>query len=257
MLLNTLTFYLIAAGFSLAIFAIMLAFARLQPGTLATRSCAGAIMVFAVAFLGSGFGPYLPRWTTVMGTNMLFIAALVMLHAGFAAYCLERKATPDWFGWALVAATALPFWYWGLVEPNGHHRSAVFSLAAFLVVIRTGRISFKAAQRQSRNLPLRIVAAIFILSALWMAIRFVISISAEAPPPELRGSNPTTWVTVFWFIVTVSVMAIAVMWLDATRKNDQSVIDHTGAPSQPGQPDLFRNRRFLLWGGTLILVFVP
>lgn len=255
MLLNTLTFYLIGATLSFVLVLVMLIFARLQPGTLITRSYAIALAMFAVAFLGSGLGPEIPRWMTVIGTNMLFVAALVMLHTGFAAYCSGREPTLDWFGWGIVAATALPFWYWGLVEPNGYYRSAVYSLASFLVVVRTARLSFRAARRERGKRALWVIAAIFIIGSLWMAGRFVLSISADVPTLDQRGTNPTTWVTVFWFIVMISVTAIAVMWLDASRKNDGDSVADTNSVGWSGPTSLFRKRLLLLWGGTFILVF--
>lgn len=250
MLLDTLTFYLIAAGLSFLISLIMLAFARMQSGTLATRSCAGALMIFAVAFLCSGFGPALPRWMTVMGTNMLFIAAPVLMHTGFTAYCLEREPVPDWFGWAVVAATALPFWYWGLVEPNGYYRSAMHSLATFAVVVRTTHVAITTARHNPDNLPLRAISVIFAVCSLWMALRFVLLIVGDQPLPENRGTNPTTWLTVFWYIVLMSVTAIVIMWLDANRKNQTAV----GTGNQPGQGDLLQKRMMLLRVGTVILI---
>jgi signal transduction histidine kinase len=87
-----------------------------------------------------------------------------------------------------------------------------------------------------------------------MALRFVLSISADVPLPEQRGTNPTSWVSVFWFIVLISLTAIAVMWLDVNRKHDSDASVETNSGSQSGQGSFFGKYIALLWGAAFILI---
>ena len=67
-----------------------MAVAHFQPGTVLVRRFAVAILMLAVAFFGAGCGPLLPRWMTVIGTNVVLLSAGVMFYTAFAAYCAQR-----------------------------------------------------------------------------------------------------------------------------------------------------------------------
>lgn len=128
---------------------VLTAFAHFQPGTRLLKSCAVGILMLSVGFTVSGFGPDLPFWMTVIGTNMLLILAAVVLHAAFVACSQQQPVRVDWLGWGIVAMTALPFWYWGLVAPDGNVRSGVFSLAVATISLRTTWVLARGAPRQA------------------------------------------------------------------------------------------------------------
>ena len=251
---STLSFYLIGSAVSLVLAAIFIIFARIRANTSAVRSIAAALCVLAAGLCLSGFGPVLPRWMTVMGTNMLMIASGAFTYSGFSAYCEQRAATVDRFGWSLVSMTAFPFWYWGLVEPNGHYRSAVFSIAVAVINGRTAWHLVRLAMKQVASMPVRALSVGFVALSTWMAIRGVYLVFSEPSSDALKGANPTTWVTVFWYMVLVSVITIGVIWMEVTPKP-------LGRPGDPNVGvtsfrfvDYFRNKLLLLWGAILILM---
>jgi len=253
---HTLTLYLVAGGLSLSLSIALLVFAYLQPDTRLMKSSALAILLMSGGFTVSGFGPDLPRWMTVMGTNMILISAGVVLYSGFEAYIAQRQARFDRLGWMLVLLTALPFWYWGLIEPDGHYRSAVFSFAVAAVNLRTAVLLVRAARRQPRSWPTSALALLFTVLTAWMAARGVLSLTAEAPPVPLRGANPTSWTTVFWYIVLVSMMTFSVIWMEFSGPSAQRRRLSDRADAKFSLVDFFRNKLRLLWATVLILTLV-
>jgi His Kinase A (phospho-acceptor) domain len=259
---DTLTLYLVASGLSLSLGLVLVGFQALRPQAVAARQCALAILMLAVGFFGAGFGPSLPRWATVMGTNMILIAAGVVLHGAFLALADQRKRRWDTFGWAVVALTALPFWRWGLVEPNGHYRSVVFSLAVLAINGRTA-LALTRSVRQSvdrqRSIPLGFLALLFATLSVWMLGRAVLLVVTEAPVAT-RGANPTTWVTVFWYVVLISVMTMTTLWLETLRLRDKT--DRFGQTHAPdplhtgvlGLTESMRGKLILLWSAMLVVV---
>jgi signal transduction histidine kinase len=245
---NTLTLYLVAAAMSSCLSLVMLAFARFQPGTLVARNFAIAILMLAAGFFGAGCGPALPRWAIVIGTNLALLSAGAIMHAGFAAFSEQRKAVPDRFGWAVVALSAAPFWYWGLIEPNGNYRSAVFSLAAAAITVRTALLLLRAARQRTGDVPLWAMTILFGVLTAWMAARGVLSLVAETPPVGQRGANPTAWITVFGFIVLVSLMTACTLWMEINRLRAGQK-DGAGI----GVIESSRSRLILLWGTVAIL----
>ena len=196
---------------------ILLGFAQMQPGTLVTRWFSSAILLLAVAFFASAYGLLLPRWMTVIGTNMLLISAGVILHTGFAAFCTQQLPRCDRLGWFVVALTAVPFGYWGLIEPNGNFRSVVFSVALVLINGRTAFLLLREALHSANRLPIIAMGALFMLLTLWMLVRGILLLQAEPIPPDVRGSNPTQWITVFCYIVLVALMTGCVIWMEVNR----------------------------------------
>ena len=254
MQVNTLTLYLLAGFLSISHSLVLMAFSYFQPNTRLLKSCAIAILMLAVGFTVSGFGPDLPRWMTVMGTNMLLISAGVVLHSAFVAYVEQQAVKADRFGWVIVALTALPFWFWGLVEPDGNCRSAVFSLAVAVISARTTVVLAGAPQRQSANAATWALTMLFGVLTLWMTARGVLFLLAETPAVSVRGANPTAWQTVFWYIVLVSAMTVCFIWLDLSRP--ASLTREATAPDKNASNwvGFFRNRLQLLWGTVLVLV---
>ena len=72
---NTLTLYLVAGAVSFGLCVVLLVGARFQPGTRLLKGFAGAIGLLAAGFVVFGFSASLPRWMTVVGTNMVLLSA--------------------------------------------------------------------------------------------------------------------------------------------------------------------------------------
>ena len=251
--ITTLTIYLIAGALSASLGVVLLAFAHFRPGTLVAKNCFFALSILAAGFLVAGFRPVLPAWVTVIATNMVLLSSGPILHSGFAAYCTQREATLDRWGWALVALTGPAFWYWGLIEPNGNYRSAVFSLATAAVNGRTAFLLLRQSLRRAGGPPVWCLALVFGGITVWMVLRGVLSLAAEPALPELRGANPTLWITVFWYIVLVSLMTVCVLWLEIERQNLARPHYAGGEVMGSGLVEGFRNKLVLLWGAAIIL----
>ena len=252
--LNTLTLYLVAGAVSFGLCIVLLVGARLQPDTRLLKSCAGAIGLLAAGFVVSGFGPSLPRWMTVMGTNIVLLSSGAVLYSGFFAYFNDRAPVLDRVGWAIVALTGLPFWYWGLIEPDGHYRSAVYSLAAAAINVRTAVLLVRLAIQRKRMVPIWVLAALFGIVTVWMAARGVFSLMEQTPPAAQRGANPTSWITVFWYIVLVSFMSFCVFWMEFTRPRAPRSDRGWRAEADFSLVRYFSNRLLLLWSLVAILL---
>lgn len=241
--------YTIAAGLSFSLSLVLVAFAHFQPGTVLIRRSAVAILVLAIAFFGSGAGPLLPSWMTVMGTNMLLIAAGVLFYNAFANYCQQGKHTQDWVGWGIVLSTAIPFGYWGLIEPNGIYRSIVFSFATAVVNGRSAALLIQHAKAKKSGLPTLLLGLAFATVTVWMFGRGIMLLTADAVAPAQRGANPTDWRTVFWYIFLVSVVTANLLWMEVNRLKTQHADESVSLESvTPARGDLM-----LLW--SLVTVF--
>jgi signal transduction histidine kinase len=252
--LNTLTLYLVAGAMSFGLCVVLLVGARLQPGTRLLTGCAGAIALMTLGFVVSGFGALLPRWMTVMVTNMLLLSAGAALHSAFSAYYHERAPEVDRVGWGIVALTGAPFWYWGLIEPDGHYRAAVYSFAAALINVRTAILLMRLAVDRRRSVPIWALAALFSIVTVWMTARGVVSLVEQTPTAIQRGANPTTWITVFWYIVLISVMCFCVFWMEFTRTKANRHNADGGREATFSWVRYFNNRLVLLWSMVSILL---
>lgn len=263
---DTLTLYLVAAGLSLSLGLVLVGFQALRPQAVAARRCALAILMLGVGFLGAGLGQSLPPWTTVIGSNMILVAACVVMHGAFVVNASQTAKRWDTFGWAFVALTAVPFWYWGLVDPNGHYRSVVFSLAVLAINGRTAMAltaSVRQSMRQSVDrqylVPVGFLALLFVTLSVWMLGRVILLLVTEVPLAE-RGANPTTWVTVFWYVLLISVLTMTTLWLETIRLRDTaSRLGHTPAAyllqtGVAGVTDGLRAKLILLWCAMLVVV---
>lgn len=250
----TLTFYSIAAGLSLCICLVLMIFARFQPGTLVVRSWVIAVLVLSFGFFVSGIGPSLPVWATVIGTNTLLLSAGPILYSGFSAYCAGRRATPDTWGWSMVALTIPAFWYWGLIEPNGTFRSMAFSIATAAINGRTALLLGRYAVQRGSGASAKGMAILYAALTVWMTARFVILLVSSPTPPELRGANPTGWLTVFGYIVLMSLMSVCVMWMEGSKLKKR----RNGGVCQPGNVagfvEYFRNKQLLLWSAVTVVI---
>jgi len=247
-----LTFYSVAAGLSLCLCLVLLIFARFQPGTLLIRSWALAVTLLSIGFFAAGFAQLLPTWTMVVCANLLLLSAGPVLYSGFSSYCTGRKATLDRAGWMVVALTLPAFWYWGLIEPDGRCRSMVFSLATAAINCRTafllGRCTFS-------SIPAKFMALFFATLTVWMSSRFFVLLLSEPVSPDLRGANPTGWMTVFGYIILMSLMSVCVMWMEVNRLKEGRGETPTHSRSLSGFVEYFRNKLLLLWTAITVLIF--
>ncbi len=250
---KTLTYYGAAGGVGICLGILLLTFSWLQPDTRSARSSAVAILILSLALIVAAYGPLLPRGVMVLGTNMMLIGAGVVMHSGFVAFCEDRKPRIDWHGWAIVAATAFPFWYWGFVEPDGHFRSAVFSFAVAAITGRTTISLVGHARGLLDSTAIRTMGLLFAIVAIWMTVRGFMSAFAEAPAPLQRGNNPTTWDTVLAFILLISLITAATIWLEISRlRSKMDDMDIHGG-SVLGAIGSTRTKLLLLWGTAMVL----
>ncbi len=252
MSLNTLSMYLYAGLLNVGLSLVLFGLAYLRPGTQLFRKSAYGILVLSASLIVAGFGTSFPRWVTVIGTNVVLLAASVVFQSGVAAFGEQRQQKPDWLGWGLVAITVLPFWYWGLVEPNGYYRSAVFSFALAAISARTTYLFSRTVFRHNRPYPNVLLTALFGALTLGMLARGLMFLVMDPAPLPTRGSNPTTWITVFWYIALASAIVACIVWVEFSqppraRANDAKV----GHPVF-GLAEHFQNKLLFLW--TLVVI---
>lgn len=210
----------------------LLVFAHLQRGTLLIRRSAQAFLILSVAFFLSGYGPVMPQWVTVVGTNTLLLTASVVLFSGFTAY--QHDVAPrldrfDRFGAALIVLVIPLFAWWGLVEPDGVKRAIVFSLASAILNGRIAWILLQLLRQQRASIPAMALGVLFGIAALWMLARAgsllfadgVVNAVGNPVPIGQRGDNPTTWVTVFWFNILAAAIVAAILALEIQRYKER------------------------------------
>jgi|GEM_PF-1468036 len=248
----TLTFYSIAAGMSLSLCMVLAVFARFQPDTKLVGYWIRASLLLSCGFFVSGFASDLPLWSIVVLTNVLLLAAGPILYSGFSAYCKDSDNHRETFGWGIVVFTIPAFWYWGLVDANGQFRSMVFSFAAAAINGRTALLLVRFCLKEKLNLPSRAMALLFLVLTAWMSVRFLYILGSPPVQPVLRAANPTTWKTVFGYIVIMSLMTVCVMWMEVARNNLRR--DDQNIPSAFISMDVFRKKLFFLWSGIAVLI---
>lgn len=251
---NLLTLYLVAGGLSLSLSLVLTIFARFLPGAMLARRWAVAILVLSSTYCVAGLAPWLPRWTLVLGTNMALLAGCVLLYEAILAHGSGNEVIRDRIGWAVILATGPFFAYWGFVDPNGNYRSVVFSLAAALINGRTAAVLARAARHKSGSLPLRVLAVLFAASVAWMMVRAGILLVTDPMPPDLRGTNPTTWASVFWYIILVSAMSIIVMWMETHRSPPKDAERPRSVLAFAGLARSFDHKLFMLSSGVVVMV---
>lgn len=218
------------------------------------KNCAIAIWVLSAGFLVSAYGPLLPRWTTVVGTNLTLLAAAAVMCSGFAAFCEQREARPDRIAWGVVALTVLPFWYWGLIDPVGNYRTAVFSLAYSVILGRIVFLLTRSPVPLGRDVATWVLAILFGVGASGTLARGVLAIVVEPPIGTLRSANPTEWTTVAAYMLLLAVIVLCIIRLEFGRVAEQrsDISDHAEAIF--GFVEYFRSRLLLLWAIVFILV---
>lgn len=210
---NTLPFYFSASVLNAILGVLLVGFSRFQSDSMGAKVTSIALFCLAAAFFVAGLGPQLPLWMTVIGTNMAIASAGVIFHTGLAAVISKQPAALDRFGWAVVALTLLPFWYWGLVEPDGRYRSIVFSFAIFAINVRTATLLFRAARKQPDDIPAWFLTILLSILCLWMLARGL-WLLIDPPLVAQRAANPTSWITVFAYMVLITLTTTAILWME-------------------------------------------
>ena len=252
---NTNTLYLIAAAWSLCLTLLLLALVRLQPTSGLLRRCVVAILLLSAALLVSGYGPVLPRWATVVGSNLMLLSVGAVFAAAVADFLELHPGRPERLAWGVVALTVLPFWYWGLIEPVGNYRSAVFSLALSAIAVRISYMLTRTGWKHERSPVYLIAAMLFGLVAAGTVARGVLVLASAAQvPPALRGVNPTEWTTVAAYMLMMSAITLGVIWigLGQTQLERRDTLNRARAVFT--LVGYFRHKLLLLW--VLVLVIV-
>lgn len=239
---------------SLCLCLVLSIFAWFQPGTVVIKNWIISVLVLSTGFFISGIGASLPVWGTVICANIILLSAGVTLHSGLVAYSTESRAKVDWCGWGVVLLTIPAFWQWGLIEPNGQYRSMVFSLATAAINGRTAILLLRSSLKRGSRAPLSAMALLFVTLTAWMLVRFVVLILSDPAPPDLRGANPTKWMTVFGYIVLVSSMSICLMWMEVNRLNIGGTDSTSRKDKRAGFVDYLRNKILLIWSAMTILI---
>ena len=250
---NTNTLYLIASAWGLCLTLLLLVLARLQPASGLMRRSAVAILLLAVGLLVFGYGPVLPRWTTVVGSNLILLSAAAALASGFANFLELHQTRPERFAWGVVALTVLPFWYWGLIEPVGSYRAAVFSFALSAILVRITYMMARKDWQHARSPVYLAIATLFGLLAAGTAARGVLALASQAPP-ELRGVNPTQWTTVAAYMLMLSAITFCLIWIGLGQTLPERRDTLTRAKATFTLVGYFRNRLLMLWATVLVLV---
>lgn len=251
----TLTFYSIAAALSIGLCVVLLIFRHFQPDTQMLGSWIGAVLVLAAGFFISGVGPMFPPWATVVGTNLALMAAGPLLYSGFRAFCTGKPRTIDWLGWGVLLLALPAFWFWGLIEPDGHARSVVFSAGTAVINSRTAWLLWRTPSRSAKSAQWA-MAFLFTVLTLWMVGRCFVLLMSDPLPPDVRGSNPTIWLTVFGYIVLLSIMTVMLMWMEISPHSQGQGKFAQRPHSMTRFVDFFRTKLLLLWIGVIILIFV-
>lgn len=212
------------------------------------------MLVLSTGFLISGIGNFLPRWATVIGTNVMLLSSGAMLYSGFFAYCNETAPKTDRFGWLLVVLTVPAFWYWGLIDPNGCYRSMAFSFAVVCINCRTALLLIRFARKHYKCAPAYGMALLFSVLTVWMAIRFVILSLSEPVLAPVKGANPTGWMTVFGYIILTSLLSVCVMWLEVSRIRKRQSGDDYPQKTTFNFMEYCRNKLLLLWSAVTVLI---
>ena len=100
----------------------------------------------------------------------------------------------------------------------------------------------------------RAMALLFGTLTIWMAVRFVALFVSTPPPPAMKGANPTTWMTVFGYIIMMSLISVCVMWMEVDRLKEDRSKDADKTRNLSGFVEYFRNKLLLLWSAVSVLI---
>lgn len=237
---------------SLGLFAVIFIYAKFQTNSNIIRSFGYSVLSLGVGFFISGFGHALPIWATVIGTNVILTVSSAFFHWSLYKFLFNKR--PSHFCWLLAIGTAPGFWYWGIIEPNGPYRSALFSFAVAAINGLNTQLLFRIAKNNFKNLAAWILFLLFAAATVWMLVRGIYMLQLDTPP-SVRASNPTDWKSLLGYIILVSFMTVCIMWMESTlrdgyqqtfiRKNKENIkfIQHFG------------QKVLLLWSCVAVMIF--
>ena len=208
---NTITFYTITSGLCFALGLLLMVFTLLLKSTVLTRMSAWTLMTMALAFLIAGAGPHLPSWLPMAVVNVVLLASGLQLYSGVRAFVRQEPVRMDWLGLGVIALTMPLLFYWWYVDFDGIRRAIVFSTAAMVINARSAALLIGHLRQQRFRLTLFFMTSVLTGFAVWMALRVLYLAFGDAPPPELRSANPTTWPTVFTLNLLIALFVASLL----------------------------------------------
>ena len=250
--MNTITFYTITSGLCFALGLVLMVFTLTLKSTVLTRMSAWTLMTMALAFLIAGAGPHLPSWLPVAVVNVVLLAGGLQLYSGVRAFVRQEPLRMDWLGLAVIALTMPLLFYWWFIDSDGIRRAIVFSSAAMVINARSAALLIGYARQQRFRLTLFFMTAVLSGFTVWMALRVLYLAFGDAPPPELRSANPTTWPTVFTLNLLIAMFVASLLATEIEGRHQRRRARMEGAG---GEGDALRDKLRLI-GGIVSVILI-
>lgn len=250
--LNTITFYTITSSLCFALGLLLMVFTLLLKSTVLTRMSAWTLMTMALAFLIAGAGPHLPSWLPMAVVNVVLLISGLQLYSGVRAFVRQEAVRMDWLGLGVIALTMPLLFYWWFVDSDGIRRAIVFSSAAMVINARSAALMVGLLRQQGFRLTLFFMTAVLSGFTLWMAVRVLYLALGDAPPPELRAANPTTWPTVFTLNVLIAMFVASLLATEIEGRHQRRRARMEGAG---GEGDALRDKLRLI-GGIVSVILI-
>lgn len=245
---NTITFYTITSGLCFALGLLLMVFTLMLKSTVLTRMSAWTLMTMALAFLIAGAGPHLPMAVV----NVVLLTSGLQLYSGVRAFVRQEPVRMDWLGLGVIALTMTLLFYWWFVDSDGIRRAIVFSTAAMVINARSAALLIGHLRQQRFRLTLFFMTSVLTGFAVWMALRVLYLAFGDAPPPELRAANPTTWPTVFALnlLIALFVASLLATEIEGRHQRRRARAEGTG-----GEGDALRDKLRLI-GGIVSVILI-
>lgn len=249
---NTITFYTITSGLCFALGLLLMVFTLMLKSTVLTRMSAWTLMTMALAFLIAGAGPHLPSWLPMAVVNVVLLTSGLQLYSGVRAFVRQEPVRMDWLGLGVIALTMPLLFYWWFVDSDGIRRAIVFSTAAMVINARSAALLIGHLRQQRFRLTLFFMTSVLTGFAVWMALRVLYLAFGDAPPPELRAANPTTWPTVFALnlLIALFVASLLATEIEGRHQRRRARAEGTG-----GEGDALRDKLRLI-GGIVSVILI-
>lgn len=250
--LNTITFYTITSVLCFALGLLLMVFTLMLKSTVLTRMSAWTLMTMALAFLIAGAGPHLPSWLPMAVVNLVLLTSGVQLYCGVRAFVRQEPVRMDWIGAGVIALTMPLLFYWWFIDSDGIRRAMVFSVAAMVINARSAILLIELLRQQRFRLTLFFMTAVLSGFTLWMALRALYLAMGDAPPPELRAANPTSWATVFTFNLLIALFVASLLATEIEGRHQRRRARMEGAG---GEGDALRDKLRLI-GGIVSVILI-